>query len=85
MKTITVKLDDEFAAEVEQFQRDSDYATKSEMVRDALRTLMVARRRAQLQANLQRYLQDRPALAEAADEVEARMAVTEEALERAES
>ncbi len=45
---------------------------------------MVARRKAQLQANLQRYLQDRQALAEAADEVEARMAVTEEALERAE-
>jgi len=85
MKTITVKLDDEFATEVERFQRDSDYATKSEMVRDALRTLMVARRRAQLQANLQRYLQDQPALTEAADEVEARMAVTEEALERAES
>lgn len=85
MKTITVKLDDEFAAEVERFQRDSDYATKSEMVREALRTLMVARRRAQLQANLQRYLQDRQALAEAANEVEARMAVTEEALERAES
>jgi Arc/MetJ-type ribon-helix-helix transcriptional regulator len=84
MRTITVKLDDEFAAEIERFQRDADYATKSEMVRDALRTLMVARRRAQLQANLQRYLQDRQALAEAADEVEARMAVTEEALERAE-
>ena len=62
----------------------SDYATKSEMVRDALRTLMVARRRAQLQANLQRYLQDQQALAEAADEVEARMAITEEALEPAE-
>ena len=84
MKTITVKLDDEFAAEVERFQRDADYATKSEMVRDALRALMVARRRAQLQANLQRYLQDQQALAEAADEVEARMTVTEEALERAE-
>jgi hydroxymethylbilane synthase len=40
------------------------------------------RRKAQLQANLQRYLQDQPALAEAADEVEARMAVTKEALER---
>ena len=84
MKTITVKLDDEFAAEVERFQRDSDYTTKSEMVRDALRTLMVTRRRAQLRASLQRYLQDQRALAEAADEVEARMAVTEEALEQAE-
>lgn len=84
MKTITVKLDDEFAAEIERFQGDADYATKSEMVRDALRTLMVVRRRAQLQANLQRYLQDRQALAEAADEVEARMAVTEEAMGRAE-
>ena len=84
MKTITVKLDDEFATEVERFQRDADYATKSEMVRDALRALMVARRRAQLQANLQRYLQDRQALAEAADEVEARMAITEEALGQAE-
>ena len=85
MKTITVKLDDKFATEVERFQRDADYATKSEMVRDALRALMVARRRAQLQANLQRYLQDQQALAEAADEVEARMTITEEALEQAES
>ena len=85
MKTITVKLDDEFATEVERFQRDADYVTKSEMVRDALRTLMIARRRAQLQANLQRYLQDQQALAEAADEVEARMTVTEEALGQAES
>jgi metal-responsive CopG/Arc/MetJ family transcriptional regulator len=85
MKTITVKLDDELAAEVERFQRDSDYATKSEMVRDALRTLMVARRRAQLQANLQRYLQDQQALAQIANEVEDRMGLTEEALERVES
>lgn len=84
MKTITVKLDDELAAEVERFQCDSDYATRSEMVRDALRTLMVVRRRAQLKDNLQRYLQDRPALAEDADEAEARTAVTEGALERAE-
>jgi metal-responsive CopG/Arc/MetJ family transcriptional regulator len=84
MKTITVKLDDELAAEVERFQRDSDYATRSEMVRDALRTLMVVRRRAQLQSNLQRYLQDRPDLAEATDEAEARTAFTGGALERAE-
>lgn len=65
--------------------QSKDNRTKSEMVRDALRTLMVAHRKAQLQANLQRYLQDQQALAEAADEVKARMAVTEEALEQAES
>ena len=58
--------------------------TKSETVRDALHIPMVARRKAQLQTNLQRYLQDRPALAQAADELEACMAITEEALRLAE-
>ena len=36
MRTITVKLEDRFAVEVERFQREMGYATRSELVRDAL-------------------------------------------------
>ncbi len=84
MRTLTVKLEDRFAMEVERFQREADYASKSEMVRDALRTLMITRRKQQLEANLQRYLQDTQALAEAADDVESRMVITAEALAQSE-
>jgi Arc/MetJ-type ribon-helix-helix transcriptional regulator len=84
MKTLTVKLDEQFATEIENFQKTFGYANKSEMVREALRKLMVDLRRAQLQANLKRYIEDEQAQMEAADAVESRMALTEEALERAE-
>lgn len=84
MKTLTVKLEETFAKEVERFQQNYGYASKSEMVRDALRNLMIARQKSQLQANLRRYLEDEKAQMEAADAVEARMSLTEEALEKME-
>ena len=85
MKTLTVKLDDTFADEVERFQQTHGYASKSEMVRDALRNLMIAARKSRLQANLRRYLEDKQAQMEAADAVENRMAVTEEAFKQVET
>ncbi len=84
MKVLTVKLDDTFADEVERFQKTRGYASKSEMVRDALRNFMIAERKSQLQTNLRRYLKDKQAQMETADEVEARMFLTEEALEQVE-
>jgi len=41
MTTLTVKLDEQFATEVERFQKTFGYVSKSEMVRDALRNLMI--------------------------------------------
>jgi Arc/MetJ-type ribon-helix-helix transcriptional regulator len=70
--------------EVERFQKTFGYVSKSDMVRDALRNLMIDLRKAQLQANLKRYLEDKQAQEEAADAVESRMFLTEEALERVE-
>jgi len=84
MKTLTVKLNDTFAEEVERFQQTYGYVSKSEIVRDALRNLMIVSRKSQLQANLRRYLKDKQAQVGAADAVEARMFLTEEALEQAE-
>ena len=84
MKVLTVKLDDTFADEVERFQKSCGYASKSEMVRDALRNFMIAERKSQLQTNLRRYLKDKQIQMETADEVEARMFLTEEALEQVE-
>lgn len=84
MKTLTVKLDEQFATEVERCQKTFGYANKSEMVRDALRNLMIELRKTQLQANLKRYLEDKQAQTEAADAVENRMHITQEALERVE-
>jgi len=83
MKTITVRLDDELADQVERVQREGTYASKSEVLREALRLLLIEERKRQLKANLARYLADTDALQEAADAVEARMGVTEEALEHA--
>jgi len=84
MKTLTVKLEEQFATEVERFQKTFGYDSKSEMVRDALRNLMIDLRKSQLQANLKQYLEDKQAQTEAADAVESRMRLTEEALERVE-
>jgi len=82
MKTLTIKLDDPFAKEIEHFQQIANYSTKSKMIRDALRTLMVTHRKAKLEANLKDYLQDKQALQEAADAVEVRMPSTIEALNK---
>ena len=84
MKTLTVKLDDRFAKSVELFQQSHGYASKSELVRDALRNLMIAKRESQLKANLERYLENKRTQKETADEVEARMFITEEALKQLE-
>jgi len=84
MKTITIKLDEQFVVEIERFQKTFGYASKSDMVRDALRNLMIDLRKTQLQANLKRYLEDKQAQTEAADAVESRICLTEEALERVE-
>jgi Arc/MetJ-type ribon-helix-helix transcriptional regulator len=82
MQVITVKLNDRFANEVEQFREEANFTSKSEMVREALRLLMVEWRKNQLQASLERYLQDEVALAEAANVAEEGMELTEEALQR---
>lgn len=84
MKTLTVKLDEQFVTEVERFQKTFGYASKSEMVRDALRNLIIELRKAQLQANLKRYIEDKQAQTEVADAVESRMPLTEEALQQVE-
>ncbi len=84
MRTITVKLGDDLAEAVERLYREEGFASKSELVRDALRQWLIMRRKRELEANLERYLQERQALREVADKVEGRMGLTEEALARTE-
>jgi len=84
MRTITVKLEDDLAEAVERLYRREGFATKSELVREALRRWLIAQRQRELGANLQRYLQDEEALRAAAADVEDRMSATQEALTRAE-
>lgn len=85
MKTITVKLDNEMAEAVERLRCEAGYETISELVRTALKALLVERRRHELEQQLQKYLQEAEALAQAAAQVEARLPLTEEALQRATS
>jgi len=82
MRTITVKLEDDLAEALERLYRQEGFYSKSALVREALRQWLIARRKRELKSNLELYLQDRRALREAADEVESRMLVTEEALAR---
>jgi putative addiction module CopG family antidote len=84
MKPITIKLDDELDQEIERYIKTSKYSSKSELIRDALRNFVISQRKAQLQNNLQKYLEDKRTQREAADAVENRMAITEEALKRSE-
>jgi Arc/MetJ-type ribon-helix-helix transcriptional regulator len=84
MRTITVKLEDDLAEALESLYRQEKFASKSELIREALRQWLIAVRKRELESRLERYLQDREALQEAADEVEGRMVVTEEALARTE-
>lgn len=84
MRTITVKLEEELAEALERLYREEGFTSKSELIRDALRHWLIRQRKKELEANLQRHLQDAKALRETADEVESRMAVTEEALARTE-
>jgi len=84
MKTLTVKLDDALAAEVEQFRQMAGYPSTSDLIRDALRTALIEGRKRALEENLRRYLHNKQALAEAAADAESRMPLTAEALERVE-
>lgn len=84
MKVITVRLEDELAAALERLYKEEGFASKSALIREALGQWLVERRKRELRSNLKRYLQNEEALREAADEVEERMSVTEEALQRAE-
>ncbi len=84
MRTITIKLEEGLAEALDRLYKQEGFTSKSELMREALRQWLIARRKRELESNLERYLQDRRALQEAADEVEGRMVVTEEALARAE-
>jgi Arc/MetJ-type ribon-helix-helix transcriptional regulator len=84
MKTITVKLDNEMAGAIERLRCEAGYGTVSDLVRAALKSLLVERRRHELEQRLQKYLRNAEALAQAADQVESRLPLTEEALTRAE-
>jgi Arc/MetJ-type ribon-helix-helix transcriptional regulator len=84
MKIMTVKLDDGFAAEIDQFKEEAKFSNRSEMVREALKLLMVEWRKDQLRSNLERYLQDEAAQCEAADMAEANAELAAEALQRVE-
>ncbi len=84
MRAITVRLDDALAEAVERLYREEGFASKSDLVREALSQWLIARRKHELKANLARYLEDEQALRRAAEEVEGRMPLTEEALDRAE-
>ncbi|MFQ5794350.1 MAG: ribbon-helix-helix domain-containing protein [Candidatus Bipolaricaulia bacterium] len=84
MKTITVKVNDALAEQIERLQQEAHYSSKSEVIREAVRALVIEFQKQKLETNLQRYLEDEEALAEAADVVEGRIAATEEALKRAE-
>ena len=84
MKTLTVKLDDALAAEVEHFRQMAGYHNTSDLIRAAIRTMLIESRKRALEENLRRYLQNKQALAEAAADAESRMPLTAEALERVE-
>lgn len=84
MRTITVKIEDELAEALERLSQEEGFASKSELVREALKQWLVGQRKKDLEANLQRYIQDEKALREAADDVESRMGVTEESLAQVE-
>jgi len=84
MRTMTVKLEDDLAHQVEMFRDQAGYPSTSALVRDALNCLMIEHRKQTLQKNLRRYLQETAVLQQAADDVESRMPITEEALRRSE-
>ncbi len=85
MKVLTVKLDDELSAELENYRTAEGYPTQSAVVRQALRSLMVEARKRRLRASAERYMGDQSAYPEVADVVDARMTLTEEALPHADT
>jgi len=82
MKTITVRLDDRLAEEMTRLQKEAGFHSKSDVIREGLKALVVREQHKQLKENLARYLLEHNALAEAAEEVEGRMSGTEEALKQ---
>ena len=82
MKTITVRLDDELAAEMTRLQKEAGFHSKSDVIREGLKALVVREQHKQLRENLARYLREHEARAKAAREVEGRMSGTEEALKQ---
>ena len=82
MKTITVRLDDELAAEMTRLQKEAGFHSKSDVIREGLKALVVREQHRHLKENLARYLLEHEALAKAAREVEGRMSGTEEALKQ---
>ena len=82
MKTITVRLNDGLAEEVARLQKEGSFHSKSDVIREGLKALVVREQHRQLKENLARYLLEHEALAEAAREVEGRMSGTEEALKQ---
>jgi len=82
MKTITVRLDDGLAEEMTRLQEEGGFHSKSDVIREGLKALVVREQHKQLRENLARYLLEHEALAKAAREVEGRMSGTEEALKQ---
>ena len=82
MKTITVRLDDDLANEVDRLQQAGAFRNKSDVIREGLRALVARELQRRLKENLTRYLAEQDALAKAAHAVEDRMSLTEEALKR---
>ncbi len=82
MKTITVRLDDALADEVARLQRAGAFRNKSDVIREGLRALVAREQQRKLKENLARYLLEQESLAEAAQAVEDRMSLTEEALKQ---
>ncbi|MFQ6034159.1 MAG: CopG family ribbon-helix-helix protein, partial [Candidatus Bipolaricaulia bacterium] len=56
MKAITVRLEDELAEALERLYKEEGFASKSELVREALSQWLIERRKRELATNLERYL-----------------------------
>ena len=82
MKTITVRLDGGLAEEVTRLHKEGNFHSKSDVIREGLKALVVREQHRQLKENLARYLHEQGALAKAAQEVGGRMYGTEEALKQ---
>jgi Arc/MetJ-type ribon-helix-helix transcriptional regulator len=82
MKMITVRVDNELVREIARLQKEGKFQTKSDVVREGLKALVAREHHKQLKANLMRYLHEREALAQAAQDVEDRMSATEESLKQ---
>ena len=55
MKTLTVKIDNALAAEVERFRQEAGYASTSDMIQVALRNMLIESHKRALEENLRRF------------------------------